>query len=112
MNTKCIFCLIISKKVPAKILDESNFSIVLADINPQATIHELIIPKKHLCDLSYINEFDDHQILGDMLVMAKKRAIFHQNCDFKTLINNGAGVGQTVFHLHMHFLAGNITQLP
>jgi histidine triad (HIT) family protein len=47
-----------------------------------------------------------------MLVMAKKRSVFHQNCDFKTIINNGPGAGQTVFHLHMHFLAGRIKQLP
>jgi histidine triad (HIT) family protein len=111
MNTSCIFCQIISQKVSAKILDQSDLIIVLADINPQATVHELIIPKKHLCSLSDTND-SDNQILGAMLVMAKKRSVFHQNCDFKTIINNGPGAGQTVFHLHMHFLAGRIKQLP
>ena len=111
MNISCIFCQIVSQKVPAKILDQSDLCIVIADINPQASTHELIISKKHLCNLSDINEFD-HQILSAMLVMAKNRSVFHQNCDFKAVINNGAGVGQTVFHLHMHFLAGKITQFP
>jgi histidine triad (HIT) family protein len=111
MNASCIFCQIVLQEVPAKILDQSDSIIVISDINPQATIHELIIPKKHLCNLSDINDYD-HQILCDMLVMAKNRSVFHQNCDFKAVINNGAGFGQTVFHLHLHFLAGIIKQLP
>jgi histidine triad (HIT) family protein len=111
MIINCVFCQIVSQNVPAKILDQSDQIIVLADINPLASIHELIIPKKHLCNLSDVND-SDHQILSAMLVMAKKRSIFHQNCDFKAVINNGAGVGQTVFHLHMHFLAGQIAKLP
>jgi histidine triad (HIT) family protein len=111
MNNNCIFCQIVSLSVSAKILDQSDSCIVIADINPQASTHELIIPKKHLYNLSDINSADE-QILSAMLLMAKNRAIFHKNCDFKIVINNGLGVGQTVFHLHMHFLAGKINQLP
>jgi histidine triad (HIT) family protein len=111
MNANCIFCQIVSQYLPVNILEQSEFTIVIADINPQASIHELIIPKKHLCNLLDVDH-SDQLILGDMLFMAKKRSIFHQNCDFKAVINNGAGVGQTVFHLHMHFLAGKITQFP
>ncbi len=111
MNFNCIFCQIVFQEIPAKILDESDLCIVVEDISPQASIHELVIPKKHLSNLSGATD-SDHLILSSMLLMAKKRSVFHQDCDFKTLINNGAGVGQTVFHLHMHFLAGSITQLP
>jgi histidine triad (HIT) family protein len=111
MNSNCIFCKIVAQELSAKILDQSNHCIVISDISPQASIHELIIPKKHFCNLSSV-DYADSPILSDMLVMAKNRAIFHNNCDFKTIINNGLGVGQTVFHLHMHFLAGKISQLP
>lgn len=110
MNINCIFCQIISRVIPSKILDESDHCIVISDISPQASIHELIIPKKHIINLGYIG--DNDQFLSDILLMAKKRSIFHGNCDFKTVINNGAGVGQTVFHLHMHFLSGKINSVP
>jgi histidine triad (HIT) family protein len=111
MNSACIFCKIVAQELSAKILDQSNYCIVISDISPQASIHELIIPKKHFYNLSSVDHADS-PILSDMFFLAKNRSIFYNNCDFKTIINNGLGVGQTVFHLHMHFLAGKISQLP
>jgi len=106
----CIFCNIIEKNKNLY-LDETEDIIVLKDISPSAEIHELIIPKKHFinlseCDSSY------QKILSEALLMAKKRSQFYGNCDFKIVINNGRDVGQTVFHSHVHFLAGKIHKLP
>lgn len=106
----CIFCNIIEKNKNL-FLDETEDIIVLKDIYPNADIHELIIPKKHFtnlseCDSSY------QKILSESLLMAKKRSKFHGNCDFKVVINNGKDVGQTVFHSHIHFLAGKIKKSP
>jgi histidine triad (HIT) family protein len=106
-SLNCIFCKIIAHEVPSEIITESDTIIVIQDIAPKASIHYLIIPKKHIKDLASL-EYHDGYFGSEMLFMAKKLSHdIPQAADFKFLINNGYAAGQRVFHLHAHFLAGH-----
>lgn len=106
MVSSCIFCKIIDKQIPSTFIAENDQLIVIKDINPKAPIHYLIIPKKHLSDITEFNT-EDIPLAGTMLMMAKELAAqLSGSKAFKLLINNGSDVGQSVFHSHMHFLAG------
>ena len=104
---KTIFQKIIEKEIPADIIFEDELCIVIKDINPQATIHLLVIPKKHIPKLADANN-DDLEILGHlMLIVGNMSRQFNVEDAFNVVINNGENAGQTVFHLHIHLLAGN-----
>lgn len=101
-----IFKKIIDREIPADILYEDDFCIAFNDINPQAPIHILIIPKKEIPQLSLSDE-SDSELLGKLLIAANKIADDYDTKDaFRIVINNGAKAGQSVFHLHLHLLAG------
>ncbi len=106
MNLDCIFCKIIAHQIPSKKIQETDDMIVIADIAPKAPIHYLIIPKKHIKNIQSCSD-QEQELLGKIFLMAK--TLSHNlsgNQEFKLVVNNGASVGQTVFHLHVHFLAG------
>ena len=103
---KSIFEKIIDKELPSKIIHEDEHCIVIEDIAPKAPIHLLVIPKKPIKKLSDVKE-DDKELLGHLLMVTKKVAkqLNVENA-FNVVINNGKEAGQTVFHLHIHLLAG------
>lgn len=104
----CIFCKIIGGQIPAKKLAENDGAIAIADITPQAPLHALIIPKRHVSGLGAMSAADRREImpglydLADQLVREKGLA----DNGYRTVINQGTHGGQTVFHLHMHVLGG------
>ncbi len=101
-----IFGKIIRKEIPADVVFESERVLAFRDISPQAPTHILIIPKKHMKDLSAAQP-EDGGILGELLLTAAQIAK-QQGLDesgYRVVINNGQGAGQTVFHLHVHLLA-------
>ncbi len=103
----CIFCKIIAREIPSTMVAETDDILVIQDIAPKASIHYLIMPKKHIKDLGSL-EYHDGYLGADMLLMAKKLSHdIPEAHDFKFLINNGYKAGQKVFHLHAHFLAGH-----
>ena len=110
-DQNCIFCKIIASQIPGKIIYETNLSIVLQDIAPQAPIHYLIIPKKHIQDLVSCT---DTETLIDLMSIPThlSRQLSEQNSSestaFKLITSNGYAAGQRVFHLHFHFLAGKV----
>jgi histidine triad (HIT) family protein len=107
MSSNCIFCKIIARQISSKIIQETDDIIVIQDIAPKAPIHYLIIPKKHVVDVKSC-DVQDQAMLGNILLMAKTLSESLQGTkEFKLINNNGASVGQSVFHLHIHFLAGN-----
>ena len=107
-----IFKKIIDKEIPADILYEDDFCIAFNDINHQAPIHILIIPKKEIPQLSLSDE-NDSELLGKLLIAANKIAEDRDTKDaFRIVINNGAKAGQSVFHLHLHLLAGRPLSWP
>lgn len=104
MVLDCIFCKIIAKAIPSQVVTETDEILVIKDICPQATIHYLILPKKHVVDLMDLKEA---KLAADLLFMAQTLAQkLGTNQAFRLITNNGSGAGQSVFHLHFHFLAG------
>lgn len=101
----CIFCKIAEKKIPAKVVRESEKVLAIKDINPQAPTHILIIPKAHY---STLMDCADRDLLAELLQTAQELAkeLGLDKRGFRTVINTNEEGGQTVFHLHMHFIAG------
>ena len=107
MSDACIFCKIIAKEIPSTIIAQNEEIIVIKDINPKAPIHYLIIPKKHVVDITKF-EASDKNLAGAMVLMAQQLAQqLPGSKAFRLVVNNGADAGQIVFHTHFHFLAGN-----
>ena len=104
--SETIFGKIIAGEIATERLYEDEHCIAINDINPQAPVHVLVIPKKNIAMLSQANE-KDQLLLGHLLLVVKRLA---QQLDiaegFRTVINNGEQGGQTVFHLHVHLLGG------
>ncbi len=105
-NQNCIFCKIISGNISSKKIYETDDVLVIQDIAPKAPIHYLIIPKLHVKDIQSCLP-EQQMMLGAILLAAQHISEQIANgCEFKLVANNGASVGQSVFHLHFHFLAG------
>ncbi|HEY7775495.1 MAG TPA: histidine triad nucleotide-binding protein [Kineobactrum sp.] len=101
-----IFGKIINGEIPAERLYEDEHCIAIKDISPQAPVHVLVIPKTCIPRLVDAQP-DDQALLGHLLLAAGKVAASLGVADaFRLIINNGAGAGQTVFHLHLHIMAG------
>ncbi len=105
MSQDCVFCRIIRGEIPStKVYEDDNF-LVFKDINPAAPVHLLAVPKRHIARLSEAKA-EDGEILGSLMLTVGHVAR-EQNLDaFRLIINDGAGAGQTVFHLHAHILSG------
>lgn len=112
MSEKTLFSRIIDGEIPADIIHEDERCIAFRDINPQAPLHALIVPRKAIAKLGDSTE-TDAALLGHLLLVAAKVAE-QQGCGdaFRLVVNNGAGAGQTVFHLHVHILGGRPFKWP
>jgi histidine triad (HIT) family protein len=101
-----IFARIVSGEIPSDKVYEDDHCIAINDINPQAPVHVLVIPKKAIARLADAVD-DDQALLGHLMLAAGKVARQLGVDDaFRLIVNNGEGAGQTVFHLHLHIIAG------
>jgi histidine triad (HIT) family protein len=100
-----LFTKIINKQIPAKIEYEDEKYIAIHDIDPQAPVHLLIIPKKVIPTLNDLQP-GDAELIGGMFVLAAMLMKRKGHSDYRTVFNCGAAAHQTVFHLHLHVLAG------
>ena len=108
----CLFCKILSGKVSTKKIYEDDKVLAFGDINPQAPVHILVIPKKHIVSLDDVGE-DDIALLGHIQVVISKLARNNQLFDGYRVVNNcGVDGGQTVQHLHYHLLGGRVFGWP
>ncbi len=109
----CLFCKIVAGKVPAARVYEDDQVIAFNDINPQAPMHVLVVPKRHVATLNDLSEADD-ALVGAMVrvaaTVAKERG--HDGAGFRTVFNCNAHAGQTVFHIHLHVLGGRVLTWP
>ena len=108
-----IFSKIINKEIPAEIVYEDDELLAFNDINPQAPVHILIIPKKEIKTLNDI-ESEDKEIMGKMMLLAKDLAK-ENNIDksgYRTIFNCNDDGGQTVFHIHLHLIGGRSLNWP
>lgn len=109
----CLFCRIIAGEITAELLYQDEQCVVIRDINPQAPTHLLVIPREHLESLDDASR-PDEGMLGHLLRMAARMANEQGLSDngYRTVINTGAGAGQSVFHLHVHLLGGRPFNWP
>src|SRR5208282_3724928 len=96
-----LFSKIIARKIPAKIAYEDDSFIVIHDINPQAPVHVLVIPKKPIATLNDLTA-GDRELIGGMFLLAAKLMKEMGKSDYRTVFNCGPDAGQTVSHLHLH----------
>ena len=101
--TDCIFCKIANHEIPTTPVYEDENVIAFNDLNPQAPVHILVIPKKHTASLVDVQDSDMMNYLFEAVRNIVKQ---EKITDFRTVINTGSEAGQTVFHLHIHILAG------
>lgn len=103
--SQTLFEKIIAREIPAKIAYEDDQCIVIHDISPQAPVHVLVIPKRVIATLNDLRP-EDAAVVGHLFMIAKKVMNDLGHADYRTVFNCGAGAQQTVFHLHLHVLAG------
>jgi histidine triad (HIT) family protein len=107
-----IFSKIIARGIPADIIYEDDLCLAFRDVNPQAPVHVLLIPKQEIPKLADAAD-GDQALLGHLMLAAGKVARqLGVGEAFRLVVNNGAGAGQTVFHLHLHLLAGRPLHWP
>ena len=111
--TDCLFCKINNGEIPAEKIYDGDEVFAIKDINPQAPIHLLIIPKKHFATVLEIQE-GDHELIGSIYSvanqLAKKNGL--DQTGFRVVVNCGAEAGQSVFHVHYHLLGGRSLKWP
>jgi len=106
-----LFDKIIARKVPARIAYEDDRYIVIYDIAPQAPVHVLVIPKRQILTLNDLTPADA-DLVGGMFLVAAKVMKQMGHTDYRTVFNCGPGAQQTIFHLHLHVLAGRTFTWP
>jgi histidine triad (HIT) family protein len=111
--TDCLFCKIIKREIPAKVLYEDDRLLAFEDINPQAPLHALIVPKVHIATLNDLTSGHD-ALVGEMTrrAAALARARGYAERGFRTVFNANQEAGQTVFHIHLHVLGGRTFHWP
>ena len=109
----CLFCRIVAGEITADVVYQDERSVALRDINPQAPMHVLVIPLDHIESLDEASQREE-SLLGHLLRVAARVANEqgYSESGYRTVINTGAGAGQSVFHLHLHVLGGRTMSWP
>ena len=112
-ETNCLFCRIIAGEIPSKKVYEDDLAFAFHDINPQAPTHVLIVPKKHIASLNEASS-GDQALLGHLTLVSSRLAdqLGVVAGGYRTVINTGAGAGQSVWHIHVHLLGGRVMGWP
>jgi histidine triad (HIT) family protein len=110
---ECLFCRIAAGQIPAKIVYQDEHLVAFRDINPQAPMHVLVIPRRHVSTLNDLTGEDD-ALVGEMIRRAAALARDEGYADrgYRTVLNCNAEAGQTVFHIHLHVLGGRSLGWP
>ena len=111
MAADCLFCRIVRKEIPATLVHESDDCVAFRDIDPQAPVHVLVIPREHATSL---NDINDPAVVGRLALVAAEiaRAEGIAESGYRTVINTNRDGGQTVAHLHLHLLGGRHMSWP
>jgi histidine triad (HIT) family protein len=109
----CLFCKVISGEIKGNIVYEDERLVAFRDINPQAPMHVLIVPRRHIASLNDLQASDDG-LVGEMIRRAAALAKEHGHADrgYRTVFNCNADAGQSVFHIHLHVLGGRRMTWP
>lgn len=109
----CLFCRIVRKEIPSDVIAEGESWIAFRDIQPQAPVHALVIPKRHVEGVGALSE-EDSELAGELLLAAAEVARLEgvDESGFRVVTNVGERAGQSVFHLHLHVLGGRRMRWP
>jgi histidine triad (HIT) family protein len=111
MAETCLFCRIVRKEIPAKIVAETDDCVAFRDVNPQAPVHILVIPREHVPSVADVK---DQTMVGKLTSLAadlaKREGVAESG--YRLVINTNADAGQTVFHVHLHLLGGRHMAWP
>ena len=111
--SECIFCRIVERTIPSKIVFEDDQVVAFEDVNPQAPVHVLVVPRRHVASIAEL-QAADAGLLGHLMVtgaaIAKQKGIAESG--YRAVVNTGKNGGQTVFHLHLHVLGGRPMHWP
>jgi histidine triad (HIT) family protein len=110
-DENCIFCKIVAGEIPASIIKKTNQVTVFNDITPQAPTHILVIPNQHFSNMAQVAKVDP-SLVGEIFAIADQVAAELGIDTYRSNINTGAGAGQSVFHAHLHLLAGRAFSWP
>ena len=113
MQQACLFCRIIGRDTPAEFVHEDDLVVAFKDLRPQAPVHLLITPRKHIPTLNDLVP-EDNALIGQMFQIAKKLAMQSNTHEkgYRTVFNVNAGAGQSVYHIHLHLLGGRMFSWP
>jgi histidine triad (HIT) family protein len=111
MTESCLFCRIVRREIPAKVIHEDEHTLAFRDIDPRAPTHVLVIPKAHVASL---NEIDDPAFVGRLMLVARQIAETEGIAEsgYRTVVNTGPNGGQSVSHIHVHLLGGRRLTWP
>ncbi|MGH7551351.1 MAG: histidine triad nucleotide-binding protein [Gemmatimonadota bacterium] len=111
--TDCLFCRIVSGEIDAKIVEERDDWVAFHDVNPQAPVHVLIVPREHVATINDVEE-RHQELVGAMVRAAAKIAGAHGIAEdgYRLVFNTNPGAGQSVFHVHLHLLGGRGMRWP
>ena len=113
MDHACLFCRIIARDTPADFVHEDELVVAFKDVRPQAPVHLLVVPRKHIPTLNDV-EPEHNVLIGHMFQVSKtlaKLSNIHQK-GYRTVFNVNAGAGQSVYHVHLHLLGGRMFSWP
>ena len=105
MTSDCLFCRIVAGEVPAEVVARSDRSIAFRDVDPQAPLHVLVVPRVHHADVTQLAAADP-ALLADLVDLADQVAGTEADGQFRLVFNTGPNAGQSVFHVHGHVLGG------
>lgn len=111
--SSCLFCRIVAGEVPASIVYQDDRLVAFHDISPRAPLHVLIVPRRHISTLNDLTGADD-PLIGEMIRRAAAIAQDHGRAEagYRTVLNCNREAGQSVFHIHLHLLAGRPLEWP
>lgn len=109
--SSCIFCKIAAGDIPAALLHQDDRAVAFQDLTPQAPFHALVIPRQHMATLNDANE-EDGALLGHLLLTGARLAREAGYESYRLNVNTNAQAGQSVFHVHLHVLAGRAFTWP
>lgn len=113
MSQSCLFCRIASGELSAKVVHDDDLCVAFDDLNPQAPMHVLVVPRRHIATLNDVGA-DDAALVGHLVAVGSRiaRERGHAGAGYRVLFNCNAAAGQTVFHIHLHVLGGRNMAWP
>jgi len=107
----CLFCRIVAGEIPADVVAETEDAVAFRDVNPQAPVHVLVVPRQHVADVAELAD-QAPATVSELVSLARRVAVDAGHDSYRLVFNTGADAGQTVFHAHLHVLAGRSLTWP